>query len=78
MAKAPKVIGVLTEPAPPSWWRENRHKVLLAAGLLIGYLIGIHTADATPQQHQPRPGHTAPATPSPGPRSTTTALGLAA
>lgn len=62
MPKGPKVIGVLTEPAPASWWRTNRHKVLLAAGLLLGYLIGTHTADAAPQQPQPRPAHTTPGT----------------
>ncbi|MFJ4633574.1 hypothetical protein [Streptomyces sp. NPDC088847] len=76
MPKPPRVIGVLTEPAPPSWWRANRHKVLLAAGLLIGYLIGTHLDGApAPQPDIPRPGHTAPA---PRPHPTATVLGLAA
>jgi len=72
LAKGPKVIGVLTEPAAPSWWGANRHKVLLAAGLLLGYLIGTHTADAAPQQPQPQPSHTIPSA------THSTALGLAA
>lgn len=79
MAKAPKVIGVVTEPTPASWWKANRHKVYLAAGLLLGYLLCSHTGgDAHPQQPTPRPQHTAPATPTPGAPSTYTALGLAA
>lgn len=64
MAKGPAVIGVLTEPPAPTWWKANRHKVLFVAGLLIGYLIGSNTTGATAQQPDtPRPGHTAPATP---------------
>ncbi|MFZ3562827.1 hypothetical protein ACOKM5_43630 [Streptomyces sp. BH097] len=75
--KPPKVIGVLTEPAPPTWWKANRHKVLGAIGLLIGYLAGTHLHGAPAQQPDaPRPGHTAPT--SPGPRSTHTHVGLAA
>ncbi|UXX98048.1 hypothetical protein N7U49_48000 (plasmid) [Streptomyces sp. AD2-2] len=76
MPKTPRVIGVLTEPAPPTWWRANRHKVLLAAGLLLGYLIGTHLSGTPAQSDTPLPGHTtpAPATSRPHP----TALGLAA
>ncbi|WP_030387942.1 hypothetical protein [Streptomyces sp. NRRL S-241] len=62
MAKAPTVIGVLTEPPIPTWWQINRHKVFGIGGLLIGYLIGTHLAGAPEQQPTtPRPGHTAPA-----------------
>ncbi|TGZ12375.1 hypothetical protein DV517_74700 [Streptomyces sp. S816] len=64
MAKGPAVIGVLTEPSPPSWWQANRHKACLALGLIVGCYIGIHTSDAAPQHAGPRPGHTAPAAPS--------------
>ncbi|MGW4752886.1 hypothetical protein [Streptomyces chartreusis] len=78
MAKTPRVIGVITEPVPPTWWKANRHKVLAIVGLLIGLYIGTHQ-DGTPQQPQtPRPGHStpAPATHTPGPGSTHTVLGL--
>ncbi|WP_236246887.1 hypothetical protein [Streptomyces sp. CC210A] len=60
MAKAPTVIGVLTEPPAPTWWKANRHKVFGIGGLLIGYLIGTHLA-GTPTQQPATPGHTAPA-----------------
>ncbi|MEU0032097.1 hypothetical protein [Streptomyces sp. NPDC006335] len=74
MAKGPRVIGVLTEPQATTWWRANRHKVLLLLGLLAGYYIGTHLGDAPAQQpDSPRPGHTAPATT--GPHSTHTPLG---
>jgi hypothetical protein len=61
------VIGVLTEPTPPTWWKANRHKVYGIGGLLIGYLIGsrLHSAP-TPQPH-PRPAHSTPAPTTPGP-----------
>ncbi|GAA2639498.1 hypothetical protein [Streptomyces spororaveus] len=58
MAKAPTVIGVLTEPPAPTWWKVNRHKVFGIGGLLIGS----HLAGAPEQQPgTPRPAHTAPA-----------------
>ncbi|MFF4874079.1 hypothetical protein [Streptomyces sp. NPDC000961] len=76
MAKAPTVIGVLTEPPAPTWWKANRHKVFGIGGLLIGYLIGTHLAGAPQQPETPRPGHS---TPAPGEQhSTRTAHGLAA
>ncbi|MFJ8351498.1 hypothetical protein ACIQ9J_35125 [Streptomyces sp. NPDC094153] len=59
MAKGPAVIGVLTEPPAPTWWMANRHKVLFVIGLLVGYWLGTHTADASPAR--PEPGPTAPA-----------------
>jgi hypothetical protein len=77
LAKAPTVIGVLTEPPAPTWWKVNRHKVFGVTGLLIGYLVGTHLHGAPQQQpDQPRPGHTTPATP--GEHRTHTAHGLAA
>lgn len=77
MAKAPTVIGVLTEPPAPTWWKVNRHKVFGVTGLLIGYLVGTHLHGAPEQQpDQPRPGHTTPARP--GEHRTHTAHGLAA
>ncbi|MBM7059019.1 hypothetical protein [Streptomyces durocortorensis] len=65
MAKAaPKVIGVLTAPAPPPRWGANRHKVLLVLGLAVGFYLGTHNAstDAASREDQPRPAHTAPDT----------------
>ncbi|MDU9001675.1 hypothetical protein [Streptomyces mirabilis] len=57
MAKGPAVIGVLTEPPQPTWWRANRHKVLLVVGLLVGYWIGTHLHGApAPQPDTPSPG----------------------
>ncbi|MFC8263674.1 hypothetical protein ACFUNF_40255 [Streptomyces sp. NPDC057291] len=76
MANAPAVIGVLTEPAPPTWWRANRHKVLLVLGLIGGIYLGTHSSDAAPRTDTPRPAHTAPVDPStdstvnPAPRPT--------
>ncbi|MCX5207597.1 hypothetical protein OG897_40110 [Streptomyces sp. NBC_00237] len=69
MAKpAPKVIGVLSEPAPPTWWRAHRHQVLLAAGLLVGFYLGTQgPGGQTPVS--PRPGHTTPGTPTPTPHT---------
>ncbi|MET7855603.1 hypothetical protein ABZT48_47600 [Streptomyces avermitilis] len=62
MAKGPAVIGVLTELPKPTWWRLNRHKVLLVVGLLAGYWIGTHLhGTPAPQPDTPRPGHTTPA-----------------
>ncbi|MCX4581415.1 hypothetical protein OHB41_51645 [Streptomyces sp. NBC_01571] len=61
MAKGPAVIGVLTEPPRPTWWRLNRHKALLVVGLLVGYWIGTHLhGTAEPQPDTPSPGRTAP------------------
>ncbi|MEY9997757.1 hypothetical protein ABIE67_009876 [Streptomyces sp. V4I8] len=72
------VIGVLTEPTPPTWWKANRHKCYLVAGLLIGYLIGTNLHDAPAQQPDiPRPGNTTPAPATPGPHRTPAALGMA-
>ncbi|MFB7552603.1 hypothetical protein ACFRCI_37970 [Streptomyces sp. NPDC056638] len=68
MAKAaPTVIGVLTEPAPPTWWGTNRHKVFLVIGLIAGFYTGTHStdSDAAPHTEQPRPAHTAPDHPNP-------------
>ncbi|MFH8558909.1 hypothetical protein ACH4FE_35705 [Streptomyces celluloflavus] len=61
MAKEPAVIGVLTQPAPPTWWQTNRHKVFLTLGLIGGFYLGTHSSNAAPQHDQPRPAHTAPA-----------------
>ncbi|MFE4578531.1 hypothetical protein [Streptomyces chartreusis] len=77
MANAPTVIGVLTEPPAPTWWKVNRHKVFGITGLLIGYLVGTHLHGA-PQQPTPRPGHTTPALATSGEHPTRTAHGLAA
>lgn|GEM_PF-4665668 len=59
------VIGVLTEPPPPTWWQANRHRVYGIGGLLIGFLIGSHLHSApTPQPH---PAHSTPAPTTHGP-----------
>lgn len=66
------VIGVLTEPTPPTWWTANRHKVYGISGLLLGYLIGGHLNGAADQQPQhPRPDHSTPAPTTPGPHPRT-------
>jgi hypothetical protein len=39
---------------------RHRHQVLLVVGLLIGYWLGTHTADASPAR--PNPSQTPPAT----------------
>lgn len=63
MPKGPAVIGVLTEPPTASWWMRHRHQVLLVIGLLVGYWLGTHSADASPAR--PQPGQTPPATHTP-------------
>ena len=73
MAKTPAVIGVLTEPPPPTWWKANRHKVLAIAGLLIGLYLGTHQHGTQQPSQTPHPGHTRPAPSTPGPSSTHTA-----
>ncbi|MGW5658237.1 hypothetical protein [Streptomyces humi] len=67
------VIGVLTEPTPPTWWKANRHKVYGVGGLLIGYWIGSHLHGAPGQPQQPRPAHSTPAPTMPSPQRTHTA-----
>ncbi|MEU5689895.1 hypothetical protein [Streptomyces venezuelae] len=66
--KPPAVIGVLTEPAPPTWWRAHRHQVLLIVGIFLGWqLCGASSGAADHDQHGPdRPAHsvTPTATPS--------------
>ncbi|MER7982621.1 hypothetical protein [Streptomyces sp. NPDC095817] len=71
MAKGPRTIGVLIEPPKPTWWKANRHKVLLTVGLLVGYWIGfhLHGEPASPPA-TPRPGHTTPGPLHITPRST--------
>lgn len=72
MAKAPTVIGVLTTPAPPSWWRAHRHQVLLILGLIVGFHLATNhsDSDAAPKPDAPRPTHTAPAPQTPHPTTT--------
>ncbi|QHC23236.1 hypothetical protein [Streptomyces sp. GS7] len=75
MKAAPTVIGVLTEPTPPSWWKANRHKVFGIAGLLIGYWIGTHLhGTPDPQPPHPRPTHSTPAATAHNPHHTAPAL----
>ncbi|MFF3247385.1 hypothetical protein ACFYWY_27525 [Streptomyces sp. NPDC002870] len=62
MAKTPRVIGVLSEPAEPSWWKRHRHVVLLIAGLFLGYQLSTSASDAHVEP-DPKPSHTAPSTP---------------
>ncbi|WP_159048587.1 hypothetical protein [Streptomyces sp. NRRL F-4489] len=61
------MLGVVTEPAPPGWWKANRHKFFGIAGLLTGYWIGTHLHGAPDQRPPgPRPAHSAPASTAPG------------
>ncbi|MGW3746642.1 hypothetical protein ACWD62_40490 [Streptomyces sp. NPDC005146] len=64
MAKAPAVIGVLTEPAPPTWWKRNRHRIALAFGLWAGWQLCANVSGHAASPDQPRPAYTSPATPS--------------
>lgn len=66
------VIGVLTEPTPPTWWKANRHRVYGIGGLLLGYLIGSHLQGTPAPQPHPRPAHSIPAPTAPAPRHTHT------
>ncbi|MCX4581252.1 hypothetical protein OHB41_50815 [Streptomyces sp. NBC_01571] len=70
MAKGPAVIGILTEPPKPTWWRANRHKVLLVTGLLVGYWVGLHLHGEPVSPPAPRPGHSSPGPLHITPRST--------
>ncbi|MEV7471527.1 hypothetical protein AB0O20_34285 [Streptomyces kronopolitis] len=79
MAKAPTVIGVLTESPAPTSWKANRHKIFGVGGLLIGYLVGTHLHGAPQQQTEtPQPGHTTPTPATSGGHPTRTDHGLAA
>jgi hypothetical protein len=55
----PAVIGILTEPAPPTWWKAHRHQVLLIVGVFVGWQIAGATHGAPDHgQHGPtRPAH---------------------
>jgi hypothetical protein len=49
---------VLTEPAAPTWWKKNRHLVMLVVGLVVGaWLVGGH--HDTTEPGRPRPAHSA-------------------
>ena len=37
----------------PSWWKQNRHKVLAIAGLLAGFWLAGHHHDAPPKTCAP-------------------------
>lgn len=67
MAKSPAVIGILTEPAPPTWWKAHRHQVYGTFGLIAGFYIGLHstTSDDAPAYDPARPVRTGTASPSP-------------
>ncbi|MET7458250.1 hypothetical protein ABZT03_41775 [Streptomyces sp. NPDC005574] len=67
MAKGPAGIGTLTEPPQPTWWRANRHKVLLTVGYWIG--LHLHGEPASPPA-TPSPGYTSPGPLHITPRST--------
>ncbi|MBB1244811.1 hypothetical protein GL263_14725 [Streptomyces durbertensis] len=61
--KPPAVIGVLTEPTPPTWWQAHRHQVALIAGIFLGWqLCGVNSGPADHDHHGPTgPAHsTAP------------------
>ncbi|MFI7322772.1 hypothetical protein [Streptomyces venezuelae] len=58
MAKPVRVEYVVTQPRPPSWWKKNRHLVLLVVGLLVGaWLVSNHDSTATTSPDRPRPAH---------------------
>ncbi len=60
MAKTLPVRYVLTEPVAPTWWKKNRHLVLLVVGLVVGaWLVGGHHGPS--RTSGPQPAHSAPA-----------------
>lgn len=62
MAKPLPVRYVLTDPAPPTWWKNNRHVVLLVVGLFVGgWLVDGHGDTSEPAADHPKPAHSAPA-----------------
>lgn len=58
MPKPPKTEYVITRPPAASWWKKNRHKILLALGLVVGIWIGQHSMGAVhADAPQPAPSH---------------------
>lgn len=56
--KPPRVEYVITKPNPPTWWRKNRHLVLLVVGLFVGaWLVSSHDSTAASSPDRPRPAH---------------------
>jgi hypothetical protein len=68
---APPVLGILTAPPEPTWWKANRHKVLLVAGLIAGFWLATHLRAAAhphcPAGPASSPATTAPTTTAPTP-----------
>lgn len=56
MPKPPRVEYVVTKPSPPTWWRRNRHLVLLCIGLFLGYQLCSNAA-ASGDHPRPEPGN---------------------
>jgi len=42
------VVAHVVTPAPASWWKVNRHLVLLAVGFAAGIWVTIHVAHQAP------------------------------
>ncbi|MDI3405114.1 hypothetical protein [Streptomyces cavernicola] len=60
MPKPQPVQYVLAKPTPPTWWKKNRHVVMLIVGLVVGgWLVSDHDTTATPPHDRPRPAHSA-------------------
>ncbi|MEU1328381.1 hypothetical protein [Streptomyces sp. NPDC005865] len=58
MSKPVRVEYVLSKPNSPSWWKRNRHLVLLVVGLLVGaWLVDGHDSTAAHPPEHPRPVH---------------------
>ncbi|MFE0683783.1 hypothetical protein ACFW17_23605 [Streptomyces sp. NPDC058961] len=60
MAKPPKAIGLVTEMPTASWWKTNRHLVLLVLGVFLGSQLSSGSSGADPQPAKPCPTHAAP------------------
>ncbi|MFI6689101.1 hypothetical protein [Streptomyces sp. NPDC050485] len=60
MAKPPKPIGMVTELPKASWWKVNRHIVLLLAGVFLGWQLSSGSSGADPQPAPPCPTHSSP------------------
>ncbi|MFD4629154.1 hypothetical protein ACFVYR_04530 [Streptomyces sp. NPDC058284] len=58
MSKPLPVEYVLSKPKSPSWWKQNRHLVLLVVGFLVGvWLVNGHGGTAAPAPERPGPSH---------------------
>lgn len=64
MAKPPAVEYVITKPSPASWWKRNKHLVLLCVGLLVGaWMANDAEGNAAGSTDRPVPSRSTTSTP---------------